>query len=110
MNLGLKLQELVIMEVQVGSKTKTKNSSLLFSVTKDKLLFTNIVLWVPVGRWNARYHIERGKQQEVTHYGIHILETALTKMKELNNKQVVAILGIETLTYYKVSHLNSKSL
>ncbi|XP_021950033.1 putative SEC14-like protein 6 [Folsomia candida] len=63
------------------------------------------VLWVPLGTWLARYWVERGKQEETTLYGYRILETAFREMKSRNNKKIVAILGIETLTYYKVSHV-----
>jgi len=66
------------------------------------------VMWIPLGRWNARYWVERQRAEDIRYFAYHILETALTKIHEMGCKgQAVVILGMETLTYYKVAHIDT---
>lgn len=73
------------------------------------MYFTS-VLWVPGGIWNFRQFVEQGRHEDILKLGARTLEQVLIQIKKHGNKQLVAIYGFEGLTYYKVSHFESKPI
>jgi hypothetical protein len=68
------------------------------------------VFWIPLGLWQARYWVDRGKKEEMIRYTFHILENLLCEVKRRGNKRATGIFGIEELTMYKVGTLDSMEI
>jgi len=66
------------------------------------------VVWLPLGSWKARHWVEQGKKDEITRYVFHILERVLQQVEKNGNVRATVIFGMEELTYWKVSHMDSK--
>jgi len=65
-------------------------------------------MWFPIARWNARQWIEEGKKDDLLNWRLHIYETGDNLLKKSGSNQVVIIIGLEELTYWKIASLESK--
>jgi len=68
------------------------------------------VLVVPVGSWEVRKMIEAGLKQDAIKYIRQLLCTIMKEMREQHARQFVVILDSAELTFWKVAHLESKSI
>lgn len=75
---------------------------------KEKLLIKSanfLVIYVPLGRWNARELVDKGFKQECFQFRFYIFEVVAQHTRNVNATSIRLILDLAELTYYKCASL-----
>ncbi|CAL8080508.1 unnamed protein product [Orchesella dallaii] len=68
------------------------------------------VVYVPLGRWNARQWVEKGLKDDCLKFRFYIFEIVAERTRQVNASSITLILDLAELTYYKCASLETMQL